>query len=652
MASGAGRVEEAIGHFQRSVALDPQGVAAWFNLGNARCKLRQPDEAIESYLAALRLAPADADIHTNLGASQLAAGRRDEARASLQRALALRSDHAEAWMQLGFTWHAENNLERAVDCFRRAVEAQPKSAAAHNALGTALRAGNQLDEAIECFQRALAIDANYATAHKNLGEAREAEGSTAQAVDCYRQALALTGGDALKIKCALTLPVIVESRHQIEQCRERLSLDLQALGHTTLQVDDPAASDAHGAFPLAYHGRNERAFQAQIAALWRRSAPVLDFTAAHCRAGGGKPRGQRIKIGFVSAHLRQHTIGKLNAGLIGRMNREAFEVAVVCFDPPGDALARHISDAAERTLVLARSLPLAQRRLADERFDALLYTDIGIDGFTYFLAHARLAPVQCVTWGHPLTTGIPTIDYFISSEDLEPAGADAHYTERLARLPGLANYYFRPEPSTSVRSPAEFGLPEDAHVYACLQSLFKLHPDDDDLWAEILRRDPQSRLVLLEGNFTNWTRLARARFARSIPDVADRIVFISHQPPAEFSRLLSLVDVLLDPLHFGGGDTSYQSFAVGTPVVTLPGGFLRSRITYALYRAMGLDECVATSAADYVERAVRLGTDREHRERVRAKILAANHAVYENPAAVEYFENFLLDAVGKSMGHS
>ncbi len=255
-----------------------------------------------------------------------------------------------------------------------------------------------------------------------------------------------------------------------------------------------------------------------------------------------------------------------------------------------------------------------------------------------------------MTWGHPLTTGIPTLDYFISSADLEPADAQAHYTEALVRLPHLANYYFRPDPPASAKTRADFGLADTAHVYACLQSLFKLHPDDDALFAAILRRDPRGTLLLLEGQFPHWTELTRRRFRESIPDVADRIEFVAHQAPPDFSRLLATVDVLLDPLHFGGGDTSYQSFAVGTPIVTLPGGFLRSRITYALYRTMGLSDCIATSADDYVERAVRLGTVRAWNQQVRACILSANHAIYENAAAVREFEAFLSQAVDRLTG--
>jgi len=153
------------------------------------------------------------------------------------------------------------------------------------------------------------------------------------------------------------------------------------------------------------------------------------------------------------------------------------------------------------------------------------------------------------------------------------------------------------------------------------------------------------RIVLIEGQQPTWAGLLRERLARTMGKASERVQFVARQPQGEFQRLLELADVILDPLHFGGGNTSYEAFSVGTPIVTLPGGFLRSRITYALYQWMGIDDCIAVSAADYVAKAVRLGTDPPWREQVRARILAESHKLYENPAGVRELEAFLLQVV-------
>ena len=118
------------------------------------------------------------------------------------------------------------------------------------------------------------------------------------------------------------------------------------------------------------------------------------------------------------------------------------------------------------------------------------------------------------------------------------------------------------------------------------------------------------------------------------------------QPLPAFRRLLEVADAMIDPLHFGGGDTSYEGFAVGTPIVTLPGGFLRNRITYAQYTAMDIDDAIASDAEDYVKIAVRLATDPDARADVSRRILEHNEKLYENALAVRELEEFLRERVG------
>jgi protein O-GlcNAc transferase len=267
--------------------------------------------------------------------------------------------------------------------------------------------------------------------------------------------------------------------------------------------------------------------------------------------------------------------------------------------------------------------------------------------------------VQCVTWGHPVTTGIEAIDYFISSDDLEIAESDQHYTERLVRLRNLAIYYYRPALSSElsgVRSAeqetrrAAFSLPTTGCLYGCPQSLLKLHPDFDEIIAGILRRDLLGSLVLLKGARPVWEQSLRQRFETTMPDVVDRIRFVPRQDYLRFLELNSLIDVLLDPLHFGGGNTSYEGLAMGVPIVTLPSQFLRGRITWALYRQMGVLDCVVNSAQEYIDRAVQLGTDHDYRATVKAKIAGASELLFENSAGVRELEMFLRQAVDGAPG--
>ncbi|MGR3303745.1 MAG: O-linked N-acetylglucosamine transferase family protein, partial [Candidatus Scalindua sp.] len=256
------------------------------------------------------------------------------------------------------------------------------------------------------------------------------------------------------------------------------------------------------------------------------------------------------------------------------------------------------------------------------------------------LAFSRLAPVQCVTWGHPVTTGIPNIDYFISSDKSEPPGAEDNYSERLILPDRLTTYYYRPELPEEPRSREYFSFLEEQNLYVCPQTIFKFHPDFDDVLGSLLRQDTRGLLVLIEGKQKHWTKLLQDRFSSAFPDVFDRVKFLPMMPTKDFLSLLKLADVILDTPYFGGGNTSLESFACGAPIVTWPGEFMRDRLTLALYKQMGIMDCVADNARSYLDIAFRLANDKTWREEIRDKIRANSDCLFEDIEAVHELERF------------
>jgi predicted O-linked N-acetylglucosamine transferase (SPINDLY family) len=264
---------------------------------------------------------------------------------------------------------------------------------------------------------------------------------------------------------------------------------------------------------------------------------------------------------------------------------------------------------------------------------------------SYFLAFSRLAPVQCVTWGHPVTTGIDTVDYFISSEHQETPDSEHYYSEKLVRLSALPACYYAPPDIDSTKGRADYGLPEGCWLYLCPHSLFKFHPEFDEIIAAILRRDPTGTFVLMEGHYPQWTVHLKERFTGTMPDVADRVTFLPRLGYADYLRVMQLADVMLDPLHFGGGKTSLDALSLGVPIVTLPGKLMRGRATYACYRKMDVLDCVASSKEDYVEKAVAIATDEDLRRVLSEKIMDRNHLLQEDMSVVRELEQFFLEAM-------
>lgn len=634
--SQQGRHREAVEYFLRALAANPAVPSYHNNLGMAWYGLNELDRAEVSYRQALALDPTYIQAHNNLGLVLKDRCQFDDAAACFSRAVELRPEYAEAWNNLGNVLQDLGRDDDAIDRYRRAIAVDRTLAKAYNNLGTALQDLNRHDEAVEWFRKSLAFQPDDAAALENLGLSLKSLGRPQQALDAYRQALAIEPGDSLRYELASVLPVIAESVEELARCRQLLVDALTAMVGEGVQLD-PIRRPLATLFYLAYQGQNDRPIHELVARLCAGSAQ--DFTA-------GRPArdSDRIRVGFVSRFFRDHTVGHLWKETLARLSRDKFEVIVLAIAPQDDPVAQRIRQAADRYVVLPRQPAEARRLVAREQLDVLVFTDVGMEPLSFALANNRLAPAQCAAWGHPVSTGLPAVDYFLSSEALETEGAEAHYTERLVRLPSLGLYLERPQPPLSAEPRAAFGLPTQGRLYGCLQSLFKLHPDDDAQWAAILRADPEGYVVLLGAPDSHLGGLLRQRLVATMPDVLDRVRFVPHLPHDDFLRLLSLMDVMLDPLHFGGGRTTYEALAVGVPVVTLPSKFLRGRISYAIYRRMGVDACVAVSREHYVQLALRLAGDAEHREAVRQQIFAGCDRFFCDAGAVRDLEAFLEQA--------
>ena len=396
---------------------------------------------------------------------------------------------------------------------------------------------------------------------------------------------------------------------------------------------DPSVHIVPTTFYSAYHGKNNRSIAEKFGRIYQSSkSPAYKLASTSTN--------RTLRVGLISKYFCRHTIGRLNLGTVQQLDRDRFDVIVVSAQSPSDPFAEKFREAADEYVILANQPKSALEHLKQLQLDILFFPDVGMDPFTYSLAFSRSAPIQCVTWGHPVTTGSPVMDYFISSEHLEIAQAQDHYTECLIQLPELAVCYERPSLSVSAPSRTKFGFSNDDNLYGCLQTLFKFHTEFDGILASILRQDPKGKLVLIEGRHPTWTERLRARLAVSCGDDIARVHFLPRLSWADFMGVCNFVDVLLDPIHFGGGNTTYEALALGKPVVTWPGEFLRSRISLALMRKMGFEECVVNSSEEYVRLAVRLGQDRDYREHVSSQILQSCPVLYDDVAGIRQLEDF------------
>ena len=635
-----GRHGPAVGSIRRAIALAPGRADYRNNLGVVCRALGRLEEAADAHREALRLAPTYPDAMANLGVVLHDLGRLEEARPPLEAALRLDPDHVDAAFGLANLLLEAGEPDGAVPLYRRAHALGPRRADILKNLGIALAAMDELEAALDAFRLATRVAPSDASALAGLGRALERMDRVEEAAEVYAAAARLRPLEGQwPLRVASLCPSISPSAGAIDRHRAGLEAVLDAyagglaLGPAGLVDAGPIPS-----FHLAHHGRCDRTLRSKFAALYRDAFPVR-ATAP----GVGPPH-----VGFVAARGGEGGFARSTAGIIDGFEAGRFRVSVFAASGALPALRAAIRRPGVDFVPLPQRLPMAAERIASSRCDVLYHWQVDLNPLAYFLPFARPAPIQCTSWGTHLTSGIPAMDFYLSSELIEAPGSEAHYTEELVRMAALPTFQRPVKPPNPPADRSEFGLPEGRHLYACLQRTAKLHPDFDPLIAGILRGDPAGFVVLLEPEAPRIADRLRARMAGTIPDVADRVVFAARRSAEAYIRLLSLADVALDPVHYGSGQTAYDILGLGIPLVTLPGVLHVGRYASGCYRRMGVEGPVADSPGRYVELATRLGTDRDYRDDASSRIAASAPALFEDPVAVSEHVLFFERAAARA----
>jgi predicted O-linked N-acetylglucosamine transferase (SPINDLY family) len=631
-------VDASLRSLRTALALDPSFAEAHFNLGNAVRARGDMAAAIGEYRAAIRLQPQYLEAQNNLGTALLEIGEAQSAIDVLESARKY-SPHAPTLLvNLAGAYQSVDRLADAAEMMEKLVKVRPNLVEPWFVLGNIYRDLKQPDVAVEHYGKALTrapdhIDAAVSRAgvFQDLGDWKQA-----------RFSLESLDHPGAKINAILSLPTILPDGSLIDPLRAELRQSLEALQHHPSRLDNPLREGGTYPFYIAYHGRKDRDLMDILGDTYRKLTPSLAEVAPHI-ADWKVPSG-RIRVGIASAFLRSHTIGKLFAGLVERIDREKFEVIYLQTGGKHDAVSASIASGASQYHRIRPDLDVSRHQIAGLELDALFYPEIGMDAFTYFLSFSRLAPFQWLTWGHPATTGSNHMDAFFSSESMETPGGDAHYGEKLVRLRHPGTWFDYPD-EPSKKSRGELGLPDDSHLYSCPQTLFKIHPDFDSLLQQIVQRDSRALLVFLSGKHSTWDELLRKRWERTAPELVSRTVFLPALALPDYLRLMQLSDVVLDPIHFGGGNSTLEGLAVGAPIVSLPGDLLRNRITYALYEKMGYFDLIVHDGESYVDLAIRIATEPDFRRYQQERIEATRDVLYRDDSVVRDWEDAVISAV-------
>jgi predicted O-linked N-acetylglucosamine transferase (SPINDLY family) len=649
-----GLLAEALACFERAVELKPDYVEARNNLGRALGSAGRFDEATVQFERVLHATPGSPLAHFNLAAALEQTTEFARAEEHYRKAAALRTDFPDALLKLAVLLQRLGRLPEALASAEHATAIAPRDAGMRNNLGNILRALGRHAEAIAQFEVALRIDPGSFAAHYNLGMALRGETKIAQAREHFAQAVALKPDflEAEFAQCVAELPALYASAVEIDDRRaayaSRLATFKARLERMSVPSNFVDAIGAHQPFYLPYQGHNDRELQSQYGALICGA-----MTARYETATLPEPPAadEPIRLGIVSGFFRGHSNWKIPIkGWLTMLNRERFRVFAYYTGVERDSETEVAAALCDRFVAGPRPLDAWRREVADDAPHVLLFPEIGMDKVSAQLAAMRLAPVQCTSWGHPVTSGFPTMDYFLSSDLMEPAKADAHYSERLVRLPNLSIYY---EPVDGVPPPMtrdELGLRADAVVYWCAQSLPKYLPQFDEVFARIAVGVSNSQFAFIEfGGGRDITELFEARLERAFHAfglrAADHCVFLPRLAPDRFLAAIGQCDIVLDSIGWSGCNSILESLTHNLPIVAFEGEWMRGRHAAAILNMMQIGGTTARTIDQYVSIASALGRDAGLRTQMSGRIAAKKSRVYRDRECIAELEAFFDKAV-------
>ena len=562
---------------------EPDHVEASTALGSLLDELGRVDEAVAVFRRQVETAPT-ASAFCNLGVMLFKQGRAAEALEALQRAVSMQPGYAIALDNLGATLAMLGRNDEAEQSIRTALAIDESLPSVHNNLGTLLMRRHD-DAALAYFDRALALDPTFFDAHVQRATLLREQGRIADAVMSWRRAMTLSPA---------TLSV------------------WSNLLHTLLYSDTISAEEL-----LVWHRRFDKvvgfisADAAPTTVLEQRPAPVAT---------------SRLRVGFLSPDFRRHPVGDFTDQLFEHYDRSQLEV--ICYHDSvvdDDVSARLAAHATGWVKTSGLNDDELAARIVGDKLDVLI--DVaGHTGLRLRLLAGRLAPVQATWLGYPATTGLAAVDFRLTDARADPPAHDALNSERLVRLPH-SYFCYRPRDVAPLPGPLPALARNGEVTFGSFNIVSKISATTLDLWADVLRAVPRSRLLLKATALAYASvcdRLHAELGARGID--AERIEFRTWVAEGHLA-MYNEVDIALDTAPFNGATTTCEALWMGVPVVTIAGDRSQGRMGVSILTAGGCADWIAADAAGFVAIAQRLAGDlgalQTIREGLRAKLSAS-----------------------------
>lgn len=630
----AGNIERAEEIFWQALTVDPDQFGSYVNMGNLLVLRCQIDEAIEAYETALQLKPGDEAILQNLAIVK-----------------GLQKQPTQALLYAGNYFYQHNRYQETIEIFTEFLKQDKGEANLYQALAESYQKLAEYEKAIKTYRKAIKLYPEVAELYFGLIGVLGETGNPHEVIEIAETASKLFPDQSLfKFIYHLTLPVIYNNYQEIEYYRTRYSEELTKL-IKTIPLKTPedkknalAGISQHSNFFLAAQGYNDLELQKQYGN-WVHQIVAANYPQWVQRKKMPQ-RGEngKIRIGYVSGCFWDHTVGKLSLGWVRDHNPEKFEIYCYYLNNRHDKYTEIFQKYSHKFWGKFTDIESVAQEILADNLHILIYIDIGQQAPITTIAAMKLAPVQCTTWAHPETSGLPTIDYFLSSELMEPANPQQHYSEQVILLPNLGISYAKPALPPLTKTRADFQIYNDAVVYLCCQTFHKYLPQYDGVFAAIAQRVPQAQFVFISRPNTAIAERFKQRLKRAFANYnlnADNYCIILPKLNQDDYWNLNLIsDIYLDSFGWSGGHTTLEALACNLPVVTYPGELMRGRHSYGILKRLNLTCLIAKEKADYIEIAVRLGTDRVWKNNIVERIELHQNLLWDDLKPIKTLEEF------------
>lgn len=673
-----GDITEAEKCLRRATQLNDRHDVAFRCLSIALMRHNDLAEAERAASQALQIAPGNAQNAFTLGLIKAARGKDDEAVACYKSAINLNPHYPEALFNVGSIALQHKDYPAAIEYLTSAVAIKPLFIEAYWKLFEALRDSGSAQEAraLIMFLADIAPQSKEITAALALmtSSARDDEADT---VDTSSLAATASPPPEVTHLEALTnrffeTPLVIDSAPELYEARDNVMDFLEHIQSTTGVIEDPYSRLHISPHFLSSLPLRDRLARSKLASVLSLKAPSLNLVAGHISTWKSnsplrsdaipittESLGERdfltkakellhrkVRLGICMSSLESCAPSSLFAGLCAALPTDLFDITIFHSTPPNEMLNETFTARAD-TALLDNSLQAAASQIEKSQLDILMYTDLESSRLTYLLAFARLAPVQCVLWVGTETTGIPTIDYFMTSHDLVGGRAQSQFSEYLVTFSTLAASC-APSQSSPVPGRGALGLPIEGTMFICPEYAESIHPGMDYIVERIIQGDRNSFVVFPDRTTNSSSNLITKRLHRLAADSMDQILVAKASTPRELVQLVEMSDVVLDPIYNSSPLPLIKALQSKKPVVTLPSKSLRGRAIGTCYRQAGCSDTIAQSVEHYIQIALLAARDTGWRNDLKEKSFMTYQVLSQQvPDASLEFGRFFLLAMNK-----